>query len=150
MIFVATGTTGFDALAERMDRLASSLDETVVIQLGNGCYVPRRAEYFRFAPSLQPYYERASLVMAHGGMGICLEVLDCGKPLIALDNPDRFDQHQQDMLRVLAAQNYLIWCQDLNDLPEALERARQHEFRRYTASECEIHRVIREFLQGLE
>jgi beta-1,4-N-acetylglucosaminyltransferase len=150
MIFVATGTTGFDALAERMDRLAPSLDETVVIQLGNGCYVPQRAEYFRFAPSLQPYYEQASLVMAHGGMGICLEVLDCGKPLIAFDNPDRFDQHQQDMLRVLAAQNHLIWCQDLNDLPEALERARQYEFRRYVASECEIHRVIKEFLQRLE
>jgi len=150
MIFVATGTTGFDALAERMDRLAPSLDEPVVIQLGNGCYIPRRTEYFRFAPSLKPYYEQASLVMAHGGMGICLEVLDCGRPLIALDNPDRFDQHQQDMLRVLAAQNYLIWCQDVNDLPEALERARQHKFRRYVASACEIHGVIRAFLQGLE
>ena len=150
MIFVATGTTGFDALAERMDRLAPALDETVVIQLGNGYYIPQRTEYFRFAPSLKPYYKQASLVIAHGGMGICLEVLDWGKPLIALDNPDRFDQHQQDMLRVLAAQNYLIWCQDLNDLPEALERGRHHKFKKYVASRCEIHRVIREFLQGLE
>ena len=150
MIFVATGTTGFDALAERVDRLAPSLEGTVVIQLGNGRYVPQRTEYFRFAPSLKPYYEQASLVIAHGGMGICLEVLDCGKPLIAIDNPDRFDQHQQDMLRVLAAENYLIWCRNLNDLPEVLERARHHEFRRYVAPECKIHVVIKEFLQKLE
>jgi beta-1,4-N-acetylglucosaminyltransferase len=150
MIFVATGTTGFDALAEQVDRLAPSLEGTVVIQLGNGRYVPQRTEYFRFAPSLKPYYEQASLIIAHGGMGICLEVLDCGKPLIAIDNPDRFDQHQQDMLRVLAAQNYLIWCRDLNDLPEVLERARHHEFRRYVTSECKIHVLIKEFLQRLE
>ena len=150
MIFVATGTTGFDALAERMDRLAPSLDETVVIQLGNGRYVPQCAEYFRFAPSLEPYYEQASLVMAHGGMGICLEVLGCGKPLIALDNPDRFDQHQQDLLSILEEQGYLIWCRDLNRLPEALNRARRHEFKKYGTPDCDIHTVIAEFLQYKE
>jgi beta-1,4-N-acetylglucosaminyltransferase len=150
MIFVATGTTGFDALAERMDQIAPTLDEPVIIQLGDGRYVPRQAEYFRFAPSLKPYYGEASLVIAHGGMGICLEVLDCGKPLIALDNPDRFDQHQQDVLRVLAAQNYLVWCQDLNELPEALERARHREFKRYVPPQCEVHIVIAGFLQDQE
>jgi UDP-N-acetylglucosamine transferase subunit ALG13 len=120
------------------------------MQIGQGRYVPRQAEYFRFEPSLKPYYEQASLVVAHGGMGTCMEVLGCGKPLVAVDNPDRFDQHQEDLLTVLAAQNYLIWCKDLSELPKALRRARETEFKRYVVPDCEIHTVIREFLENLE
>jgi len=148
MIFVATGTTGFDALVEEMDHLAPSLAEPVIMQIGNGRYIPQQTEYFRFAPSLKPYYEQASLVVAHGGMGICLEVLGYGKPLIALSNPDRYDQHQQDILNVLAAQNHLIWCHELSELPEALKRATGKRFERYVTPECEIHTVITEFLQN--
>jgi beta-1,4-N-acetylglucosaminyltransferase len=148
MIFVATGTTGFDVLVERMDRLALTLAEEVVMQIGSGRYIPRQAEYFRFAPSLEPYYERASLVVSHGGAATCLEVLGHGKPLIALSNPDRYDQHQQDVLGVLAGENYLIWCKDLNALPEVLRRAREWEFKRYVVPKCEIHTVVKEFLQN--
>lgn len=149
MIFVATGTTGFDALVEAMDDLAPTLAESVVVQIGHGRYIPRHVDHFRFAPSLKPYYEQASLVVAHGGMAICVEVLGYGKPLVAVDNPDRFDKHQQDILNVLAAQNYLIWCKDLGKLPETLRRAKETEFERYVAPDCEIHTVIREFLKDL-
>src|SRR5690349_7023737 len=99
MIFVATGTTGFDKLAHEMDRLAPGLAEEVIIQIGSGRYVPRRALHFRLEPSLLPYFQRASLVVSHGGLGTCLEVLNAGKPLIALSNPDRYDKHQDDLLR---------------------------------------------------
>ena len=146
MIFVAAGTTGFDALVKKMDELAPALHEPVTMQIGSGTFIPQRAEYFRFAVSLQPYYERASLVVAHGGMGTCLEVLRCNKPLIALANPDRYDQHQQDIISVLAEQNYLIWCKELNELAEALRRAQQQEFARYVAPECQIHIVIQKYL----
>lgn len=147
MIFVATGTTGFDGLVKGMDHLALSLDEPVVMQIGNGRYVPRHAGYFRFVSSLDPYYERASLVVGHGGMGTCLEVLAHGKPFVALANPDRYDQHQQDIVRILAEKNHLIWCQGPAELPEAVERARNHEFKRYVSPDCHIHLVIVEFLR---
>ena len=149
MIFVATGTTGFDALVERMDQLAPTLGEEIVVQIGDGQYIPQRAEYFRFAPSLKRYYEQASLVVAHGGVGITLEVLDCGKPLVGLSNPDRYDEHQQDLLRTLAAQNYLVWCHELSDLAEAIERVKRAELRRYKRPECTIHHRIKGFLDEL-
>jgi len=149
MIFVATGTTGFDALVERMDQLVSTLGESVVMQIGNGQYIPQHAEYFRFAPSLTLYYEQASLVVAHGGVGITLEVLDCGKPLVSLSNPDRYDQHQQDVLSTLAAQNYLIWCRELSELTEAIQQAKQSTFERYVRPRCTIHDQIKDFLDNL-
>jgi UDP-N-acetylglucosamine transferase subunit ALG13 len=150
MIFVATGTTGFDELVDRMDHLTPALGEAVVVQIGNGQYTPQHAYYFRFAPSLTPYYEQASLVVAHGGVGITLEVLDHGKPLVGVSNPDRYDQHQRDLLGVLAAQNYLVWCQELSDLAKAIQQAKQASFRRYVKPECTIHTQIKDFLDKVE
>ena len=147
MIFVATGTTGFDVLVKRMDDLAPTLAESVIMQIGSGQYVPQQAEYFRFAPSLKPYYQQASLVVAHGGMAICLEVLTHGKPLIALSNSDRYDQHQQDILSALASDDFLIWCRHLDDLATELQNAQTKQFNRYVAPSCTIHTVIIQFLQ---
>ena len=149
MIFVATGTTGFDALVGRMDQLAPTLAEELIIQIGDGEYVPRHAESFRFAPSLEPYYERASLVVAHGGVGITLEVLNHNRPLVSLSNPDRYDQHQKDLLGALAADGYLLWCLDLNELPDAIQEAKEFTFRRYEKAKCEIHVQINGFLDNL-
>jgi UDP-N-acetylglucosamine transferase subunit ALG13 len=146
MIFVATGTTGFDQLAQAMDELTQSLGEEVVTQIGAGRYIPTHAQYFRLAPSLQPYLQTASLVVSHGGLGTCLEVLDARKPLIALSNPDRYDNHQEDLLKALEAQDYLLWCRDVSQLDQAIATARQRQFRPYERSECRIHLDIREYL----
>jgi len=148
MIFVAAGTTGFDALAQEMDRLTPELEEEVIIQIGSGRYVPRQAQHFRLAPSLQPYFENASLVVSHGGLGTCMEVLEAGKPLIALSNPDRYDKHQDDLLQALEAQNYLVWCSDPAQLKPAIETARQKSFEPYRRTECHVHTRILEFLAG--
>ena len=52
MIFVATGTTGFDRLVREMDQLAPRLAHPVVMQIGSGSYVPEQSTYFRLAASV--------------------------------------------------------------------------------------------------
>jgi len=98
VIFVAVGTTYFSTLVRAMDELSLSLSEDVVMQIGRSAYVPEHCEHFRFAPSLFPYYERASLVVSHGGLGIVTEVLNCGRPLVAVEDPDQPDRHQREIL----------------------------------------------------
>lgn len=149
MILVATGTTGFDGLVRQMDRLAPSLGEKVVMQIGAGESVPRHAEHFRIAPSLASYIQAASLVVSHGGQGTCLEVLRAGRPLIAISNPDRYDHHQDDLLRALEADGHLLWCRDMAQLEQAIVRARTTRFRPYQPPECTIHLSVREYLLGL-
>jgi len=150
MIFVAVGTTDFDALIKKMDEIAPTLPEEVVMQIGNGQYVPGNCQYFRFAPSLEPYYEDATIVVSHGGLGITTEALGKGKRLVGVENSTCHGAHQQELLSTLSEEGYLLWCQDLDDLPGALERARHHEFKRYVVPKCEIHTVVREFLQKQE
>lgn len=149
MILVAVGTTDFDALLRAVDEVSPSLTEEVVLQTGRSRYEPEHCESFRFVPSLAPFYERASVVIAHGGLGIVTEVLRSGRPLIAVEDPDQPGRHQREVLSEWEREGYLIWCKDLKALPESLAQARVRRFKPYAAPQCQIHLRIAEFLSEL-
>jgi UDP-N-acetylglucosamine transferase subunit ALG13 len=122
-----------------------------IMQIGHGQYIPANLPHFRFAPSLDPYYEQAGLVVAHGGLATTMEVLRHRLPLVSVSNPDRFDNHQDDLLSAMAQEGYLIWCQDLNQLGRAmdtaLKAAQNRSLKPYEPSECRIHTVIHDYLR---
>jgi beta-1,4-N-acetylglucosaminyltransferase len=149
LIFVTVGTSDFDQLVERIDELAPSIDDRIVIQIGNGKYVPRNCEHFRFAPSLDPYYDEADTVVAQGGLGTTMEVLEKGKPLISVQNTTCVDDHQIDILSVLSEAGYLVWCRNMDELPNLLHSLPDIELRTYTAPPCDIANVIQAFLEKL-
>lgn len=149
-LFVTVGSTDFDALVEAADRLLPALDVEGMVQIGNGKYVPQNLPYFRFAQSLVQYYERANLVIAHGGVGTTMEVLRRGVPLVSVSNPDRYDGHQDDLLSFMAEEGHLVWCRQLESLGQAIHTAQTTPLRTYQPPECRIHLVINEFLNGQE
>ena len=146
-IFVTVGSTDFDTLVQTVDEIASTEPLQGIMQIGHGCYEPVHLPYFRFASPLDGYYERASLVIAHGGLATTMEVLRRGLPLISVSNPDRYDNHQDDLLRTMADDGYLVWCRRLDDLPEAITTVQTTALRKYRRPECTIHHVINQFLQ---
>lgn len=150
MIFVTVGTTDFDLLVRAMDALAPDLGESVVAQIGRGQYVPQHMEWFRLAPSLEPYMEQADLVVSHGGLGTVIEVAGLGKPLVAVCNPELYDRHQEDLLAYMEAQGHLLWCRDLSDLQDAIHRARGATVRKYEVPPTRIHLVIQDYLRSLD
>jgi UDP-N-acetylglucosamine transferase subunit ALG13 len=147
LVFVTVGSTDFDGLVQAVDEIAPSLQRQGVVQIGHGRYVPVNWPHFRFAPSLSPYYERASLVIAHGGLGTTMEVLGRGLPLVSVSNPDRYDDHQQDLLSTMSSEGYLVWCRQLDDLKRAIEMAQTMPLKRYSPPRCEIHLIVNEFLR---
>ncbi len=149
MIFVTVGTTDFDALVAAADHLAAGTDESVVIQIGHGEVEPQHAQWLRFAPSLEPYYEQAAVVVTHGGLGTVTEVLRRGLRVVGVSNPDRFDRHQDQILQVLEQAGHLVWCRDLAELPAAIQQARQAQFIPYQPPASHIHQVIDRFLRDL-
>jgi len=150
IVFVTVGSTDFDPLVRATDEAAPSLPLPVVIQIGIGRYEPRNAEWFRLAPSLEPYYERAEIVVSHGGAGTILEVLRRGMRLVSADNPDRPDQHQKDMIGHMASLGKLVWCRDLARLQAAIAEARSLRPAPLVTPPPLVHHVIREFLGAIE
>jgi UDP-N-acetylglucosamine transferase subunit ALG13 len=89
-------------------------------------------------------------VVAHGGLAITMEVLSQGLPLVSVSNPDRYDQHQQELLGAMADEGYLVWCQCLDDLAQAIDKARTNKLRQYQTPQSNIHRVIEHYLSALD
>ena len=150
MIFVTVGSTDFDPLIRAVDEICSlRSDLEVLMQIGLGRYEPQYAPFFRFAPSLEPHYDQADLVIAHGGLGVIMEVLHRGLPLIGVDNPDRPDRHQVDLLSYLSEHGYLVWCHDLSQLEATIDSMGNRKLRRWQSRPCTIHLIVDEFLQHL-
>jgi UDP-N-acetylglucosamine transferase subunit ALG13 len=149
-VFVTVGSTDFDALTQAVDQLAPRLDLQGQMQIGHGQYCPQHLSHFRFCSSLTSYYQQAALVIAHGGLATTMEVLKLGRPLISVSNPDRYDNHQADLLAVMAAENHLIWCQRLDDLALAIQTAKTTSLQPYPRPECHIHLVIHQYLDRLK
>lgn len=148
-IFVTVGSTDFDTLVRTVDGLAPSLHSTGIMQIGTGSYEPTNMPFFRFASSLDTYYDQASLVIAHGGLATTMEVLMRGLPLVSVSNPDRYDNHQDDLLSNMAKEGYLVWCRQLSDLKQAIQTAQTTALRPYEQCKCEIHTHIHRFLETL-
>lgn len=148
-IFVTVGSTDFDTLIQAVDTLAPSLPGTGIMQIGGGLYEPSNMPFFRFANSLDPYYQQATLVIAHGGLATTMEVLMRGLPLVSVSNPDRYDNHQDDLLSNMAEEGYLVWCRQLADLKQAIQTAQTTSLKPYEQCECEIHTHIHRFLKAL-
>ena len=146
MILVTVGSTDFDALIRQMDSLAPELGD-VVMQIGAGTYEPRHAAaFFRYAPSLEPYFQEAHLIVSHGGLGTVMEALRQGKKLVAVSNPDRYDAHQDDLLQTLSEAGHLVWCRDLAALAGSIQEAEATALTPYVEPECRIHMEIGRFL----
>jgi beta-1,4-N-acetylglucosaminyltransferase len=147
MIFVTVGSTDFDALIRRMDEIGARLGEEMIVQIGAGAYSPQHAtRVFRYAPSLDEFYDQADIVVSHGGLGTVVEALRHRRKLVAVSNPDRYDTHQEDILGAFAEAGYLIWCRDLAHLEDDLRRVRVTVLAPYEEPPCEIHKVIQGFL----
>ncbi len=121
MIFVTVGTTlPFDALIRQMDQLVQGrkLTEPVVCQIGKGTYEPEYCEHFRFRTSLDELFERADLVVTHGGITV-LSLLARRKKFVAVSNDLAADQHQLHFLERLEKVTPILWTSDIS-LVEAL------------------------------
>lgn len=146
MIFVAVGTTEFADLIRTMDELSLQLEEEVIMQIGRSSYEPQHCQYFRYAPSLEPYYKEASVIISHGGLGIVTEVMERGKPLVAVEDPHQPDRHQQQILSVWAKQHHLVWCRDMSHILAAMTEAKQGLIP-YQRPESTIHQHIAQYLE---
>jgi|TARA_B100000315_G_scaffold109106_1_gene100118 UDP-N-acetylglucosamine transferase subunit ALG13 len=95
-IFVTVGFhTGFLRLVRKIDELAPKLGAKVVMQIGNSSYQPKNTEFFRFAPSLHNYINKADLVISHGAMTV-IEAIRASKPVIIVPRQARYGEHIND------------------------------------------------------
>ncbi|MBW2739997.1 MAG: hypothetical protein JRE64_14390 [Deltaproteobacteria bacterium] len=129
MIFVTVGTTYFDDLIQEVDRLRriGVIQDKVVAQIGSGSYEPKHLEWFRYSNSIQDYFKDAVLCICHGGVGSIFELLALKKDIIAVANRELKDDHQADLIRVLAKHNWCRYCLHVKELEDVLKDSRPRQ-----------------------
>lgn len=143
MIFVTVGSSlAFDALVEKAEELAGSMIEPVVIQRGNGKYVPKHVSSFRFAKSLDSYYKDADIIISACGAGTIMENVVGGRKLIVVENPDIKGGHEWELISKLEKMGCLIWCRVLDDLAKAVRKARTKLFSRFDPDRLDVEEVV--------
>ena len=129
MIFVTVSGYQFERLVRKMDEIAGSMKERVMMQTGNTRYVPKNAGHFRFTSRsrMDDCMKKARLVVSHGGEGCIMEALKLRKPLIVVPRYRRFGEHvndhQLDLTRVLEKSGKITAVYDIGELDEALRAA---------------------------
>lgn len=147
MILVTVGTNSFDELIKKIDEFVKNgkIKDKVIAQIYDGEYTPKNLEFFRFVPTLEPYYNKADVIIACEGAGTTFEVLSKHKKLITVSNPKTAEN--PDIVKYFSSGNYLLWCRDLNDLPKYIQKIKKIKLKKYNPPKCRIQDVIREFIQ---
>lgn len=159
MIFVTVGTheQQFDRLVKAVDdlKLDKVINEPVYVQTGYSTFEPNHCDHSRFVSytQMKEYMKAADVVITHGGPSSFIEAMAAGKVPVVVprrgDLEEHVNNHQVDFVRTVAErQGGIIPVFDVDDLPVAIERARQvsndASFKSHNEEFCyELNRLIR-------
>jgi len=132
MIFVTIGSAvkgiEFTRLIKKMDDIAGKIDEEVVMQIGTVPYEPQNAKYFRYASYQEnlSYFQKASLVIGHGGTGTILNALKFQVPIVVVPRRHHYgehvDDHQVELAQRLGGNELIEVVYELEDLGSAVKK----------------------------
>ncbi|KAH8829678.1 glycosyltransferase family 1 protein [Flagelloscypha sp. PMI_526] len=120
MSLFTVGSTQFDELVKiavsqsTLDTLHQCGYTSVTVQAGASKVPPHEStlqmqvDAWGLKPSMKEEYEKADLIVSHGGAGTILEVLRLNKPLIVVPNPTLLDNHQEDLASALSELGHLF------------------------------------------
>jgi len=153
MIFTVfgNGPSPFIRLAIKIDELASKLDEEFIVQYGYTEYpfIHAQARPFYSSNQMARLIDNASLIISHGGYGTISECLKKFKKVVVVPRKKGIEVNhsQEELVRALEAEGYIIGVYDIDDLEEKVSIARYFEpkeLKRGNAGE-----VINEFIRSI-
>jgi len=127
MIVVTVGTNPFPRLVSAMDKYAGKLGEVVLMQISRAQFEPQHGQVCDFLPDIQEYFERASVVVTHAGIGTVAEILRVGTPFVMVPRRahlgEHFDDHQWQFVTVTGPTLPCAIAHEMDELPAAIAEA---------------------------
>jgi len=157
-IFVALGThpQQFKRLLEKIDSLLGrgKLKAQVFAQTGNSNYKPKHflSKKFLAPKEFEREFQKADLVITHGGAGSIISALRHKKPLVIVPRRKEYgehtDNHQLDLALALDKRGKAIAVLDLEKLSTAIEKARGFNPVKHSEKKKLVERIKRFLVEG--
>ena len=99
MIFLTIGAQEpFDRLVKMVDELAPQLSLPVVAQVSRTGYQVKNMQAFEFlSPAeFESYFQKATLLISHAGMGTIISALVNAKPMVVMPRLGKFGETRND------------------------------------------------------
>lgn len=128
MIFFILGTNPFqfNRLAKLADEYAVKTGGKVFVQTGYTKYEPKHCEFKKFL-SKEEYVDKileSEVLVAHAGIGVCLDAKKYKKPLVLVARLAKFsehtDDHQSELVRMLVEQGRAISLNELMSIDDVV------------------------------
>lgn len=156
MIFLTVGSQKFqfNRLLEYIDSLIEKeiIQEKVFAQIGYSDYLPKNYEYKNFLDR-DEFIQRiqdSRIVITHGGTGSIMGAVKEGKRVIAVPRLSRYgehvDDHQEQIVDQLIAENVIIGVNQLEDIGKAIERSDTISVRPYVSNTNAIIESIEDYI----
>lgn len=151
-VTIGNATQGFSRLLGAVDRLAGQgyfAGDPVLVQSGSNSNFPTahciQIPFLSMEGFLAKIIE-ADLVITHAGAGTLLHVLLAGKVPVVMPRRRKYgeliDDHQLELVEVLAVEGRIIPALEPADLPSAIARARrQLQYGKANPSSCLVSLV---------
>jgi len=159
MIFVAVGTQKFqfNRLLKAIDDLIADgqLAHEVFAQSGHSDYVPRNyaCKDFLSKEEFQSCISRCDLLITHSGVATIISGLKLEKKVVVLPRfacfGEHVDDHQLQIAQSFSDKNFVLMCQDAEQLADTIRRAESHRFAKYVSQRDLVLKTIREYLASI-
>lgn len=156
MIFLILGTQKFqlNRLLKEMDKLCGTgeITDIVYAQRGYSEYQPRNYEYVDFLnkDEFEKTIEKSSLVITHSGVGSIITAIQSGKPVIVYPRLSKYkehvDNHQLEIAEAFEKKNFVLCCNEKEDLGKMINEARIHVFDKYESATGNVINLVGKFL----
>ncbi|MCD8110784.1 MAG: glycosyl transferase [Clostridiales bacterium] len=160
MIFVAAGTQKFqmNRLLIEVDNLvgAGIIDADVYAQSGNSTYKPTGYNYAPFLTK-QKFDEKideCELLITHGGVGTIVSGLKHNKAIIVVPRLKKYkehvDDHQLQIADSFAKLGYILKCEEMENLPAAIEKAKSYKFGTYKSDRGKMLKYLDRYIANTD
>lgn len=158
-ILVSVGTQKFplDRLLKQVDELVESgvITQKVFAQIGHATYQPQHYAYTDFLSKeeFEKRVDECSLLITHSGVSTIMMGVRGRKPVVVFPRLAKYgehvDDHQMEIAQSFSELNYVLLCNENDDLGETVSSAMTHDFATYTSQREGMISEIRQFLETI-
>jgi len=158
MILVLLGTqnNSFHRLLEEVQKNIDNgnIKEEVVVQKGYTKFESLNMKLYDEIPmeKLNELIEKSDLVITHGGVGSIITALKKEKKVIAVPRLKKYNEHvndhQIDIIKSFNEAGYILGIDEVEELPEALEKIKKFKPEKYVQNTGNIIKMIEDYIEN--
>ncbi|MGX7245842.1 PssE/Cps14G family polysaccharide biosynthesis glycosyltransferase [Enterococcus quebecensis] len=145
MIFVTVGSQKFqfNRLIKMVDDFIENgkiSDKEVIGQIGSCSYKPKNftSKDFYEKSCMNALYDRADIVITHGGTGSIISALDRNNKVIVVPREaacgEHVDNHQFQISKLFEELDYCVEATDYESFSRGLDKVKEHEFNSFKSN----------------